>query len=143
MKNIPSAWVRRQFKKNKVWMATDDDGRPLIVNNKVLIKYQLDQAHEYWVSPDHLRPVEDSDAVTQSTADPPSVKKPKKKIKNQKPESAKKSAQDAIAIYTDGASSGNPGPSGIGIYMEYGRHKREISTYIGISTNNMSLIQWL
>ena len=46
--------------------------------------------------------------------------------------------KDAIIIYTDGASSGNPGPSGIGVFMRYGTHEREISRYIGDSTNNIA-----
>ncbi|MBU4419678.1 MAG: ribonuclease HI, partial [Proteobacteria bacterium] len=41
-----------------------------------------------------------------------------------------------ICIYTDGASSGNPGPSGIGILLLYGDHEKEISKYIGPATNN-------
>ena len=47
-------------------------------------------------------------------------------------------ALNAISIYTDGASSGNPGPSGIGVLMQYGDKEREISKYIGIATNNIA-----
>nr|HID59480.1 ribonuclease HI [Desulfobacterales bacterium] len=43
-----------------------------------------------------------------------------------------------IVVYTDGASSGNPGPSGIGIVLRYGSHEKEISKYIGIATNNIA-----
>jgi ribonuclease HI len=41
-----------------------------------------------------------------------------------------------VHVYTDGASSGNPGPSGIGVLLRYGGHEKEVSTYIGIATNN-------
>lgn len=41
-------------------------------------------------------------------------------------------------IYTDGASSGNPGESGIGVIVEFGRKTYEISEHIGIATNNIA-----
>lgn len=46
--------------------------------------------------------------------------------------------ENKIHVYTDGACSGNPGPAGIGIYMEYGDNVKEISKYIGESTNNIA-----
>jgi len=46
--------------------------------------------------------------------------------------------EQTIVIYTDGASSGNPGPSGIGIVLRYGNYEKEISKYIGIATNNIA-----
>ncbi|MBU4419881.1 MAG: ribonuclease HI, partial [Proteobacteria bacterium] len=49
--------------------------------------------------------------------------------------------QDMICIYTDGASSGNPGPSGIGILLLYGDHEKEISKYIGPATNNIAELE--
>ena len=45
---------------------------------------------------------------------------------------------NTITIFTDGASSGNPGPSGIGVFMSHGEHKKEISESIGIATNNIA-----
>jgi ribonuclease HI len=47
----------------------------------------------------------------------------------------------AVVIYTDGASSGNPGPSGIGIVMAYKGRKKEISRHIGNSTNNIAELE--
>lgn len=42
-----------------------------------------------------------------------------------------------IEFYIDGASKGNPGPSGIGIVVcKEGVTVKNISTYIGIATNN-------
>jgi ribonuclease HI len=46
-----------------------------------------------------------------------------------------------VHVYTDGASSGNPGPSGIGVLLRYGSHEKEISTYIGIATNNIAELE--
>lgn len=41
-------------------------------------------------------------------------------------------------IYTDGASSGNPGPAGIGAVIRINGHKTTISEYIGKTTNNVA-----
>jgi ribonuclease HI len=43
-----------------------------------------------------------------------------------------------IHVYTDGACSGNPGPAGIGIVLNYNSYKKEISKYIGNATNNIA-----
>ena len=46
--------------------------------------------------------------------------------------------RERILIYVDGASIGNPGPSGIGIiiYDEEGNETRREAKYIGEATNN-------
>jgi ribonuclease HI len=41
-----------------------------------------------------------------------------------------------ITIYTDGASSGNPGPGGYGVVLKYGRHRLELSEGFRLTTNN-------
>jgi ribonuclease HI len=44
----------------------------------------------------------------------------------------------AIHAYTDGASSGNPGPSGIGVVLLFKEHRKEVSKYLGETTNNVA-----
>ncbi|MGB8491808.1 MAG: ribonuclease HI [Bacteroidales bacterium] len=44
--------------------------------------------------------------------------------------------QGEITIYTDGASSGNPGPGGYGVVLIYGRHRLEKSEGFRLTTNN-------
>ena len=141
MKQEDDHWVRKQFKKNKVWAAADQNGKLKIQNNKVLIKYQLDQEHEYRVNVDTIFEIQPDDQKHQKSPTPSkAVNRPKKpkpeKPKKDKPEIIEE--ENAITIYTDGASSGNPGPSGIGVFMRYGKHEREISRYIGNSTNNIA-----
>ena len=46
------------FKKNKVWLATDQDQKPITKNGKVLIKYQLDQDYEYWILSKNIKPTD-------------------------------------------------------------------------------------
>lgn len=41
-----------------------------------------------------------------------------------------------IEIYTDGASSGNPGPGGFGVILRSGQHYKELSAGFRKTTNN-------
>ena len=128
-------WRRMRFKNNKVWQAMDPDGRPLEKNGKVLIKYQLNQDYEYWVNPANLGQI---DAPVE--ARPARVRRqsraPAKTEKAVPP-----AAPNTVHIYTDGASSGNPGPSGIGVVLQYGEKTKEISKFIGNTTNNVAELE--
>ena len=117
-------WKRMRFKKNKVWLAVDRSGKPIEENDKVLIKYQLDQTHEYWVRRRSIKPLESDSAEMQG---------------NEKRQPlARADDREGILIFTDGASSGNPGPAGIGVVFRFGKHEKEISEYIGLATNNIA-----
>ena len=133
------------FKKNKVWLATDQDQKPITKNGKVLIRYQLDQDYEYWVLSKNIKPVDSLQRKEKTEKEEKSTKISSKQ-KAQKTKSDTKflvetSCDNAINIYTDGASSGNPGPSGIGVVLRFGKHEREISRYIGNTTNNMAELE--
>ena len=133
-------WTRMWFKTNKVWMAVDSQGEPLMKDGKVLIKYQLKQDYEYWVNRNNVSPIDS----------PPPETKTRQKRKTRQKKSAKGQASDKsaawdesayadkICVFTDGASSGNPGPSGIGVLLRYGEHEKEISKFIGNATNNIA-----
>jgi ribonuclease HI len=128
------------FKGNKVWQALDDTGAPLVKNGKALIKYQLEQDHEYWVHQANIKPI---------GSEPLRGAKTKTKKKPVRPERRGDHGEsmtdspppDAVCIYTDGASSGNPGPSGIGVLLTYGSHQKEISEFIGNATNNIAELE--
>jgi len=128
-----TGWKRMQFKKNKVWVATDGSEKMLVKNGKVLIKYQLKQDYEYWVHERSVVPIdkgESKKAASQKTGQKRKSKSLKEPIPN-----------DTVCIFTDGASSGNPGPSGVGVLLKYGEHEKEISKYIGIATNNIAELE--
>jgi ribonuclease HI len=117
-------WKRMRFKKNKVWLAVDRFGKPIEENGKVLIKYQLDQTHEYWVRKSNIKSLDSDPATTQQIENDPAV-----------PQTGD---IEGILIFTDGASSGNPGPAGIGVVLRFGKYEKEISEYIGLATNNIA-----
>ncbi|MBW1675971.1 MAG: ribonuclease HI [Deltaproteobacteria bacterium] len=128
-------WKRMMFKGQKVWLRVDDDQRPVVRDNKVLIKYQLEQDYEYWVREKAVEPI-----------DPARLKKKAHRKKRAHDSSLARKAghphdpfpPKTIVAYTDGASSGNPGPAGIGILLRFGSHEKEISKHIGIATNNVA-----
>lgn len=140
MKPEDICWVRKQFKNNKVWVAADANGQPLVDHNKALIKYQLDQDHQYWVSFKSILEIGENSAPRPPQKTARAVGKRSDRGKKQTPAPAHPNDDElgAIVIYTDGASSGNPGPSGIGVVMTYNGHEREISKYIGMATNNIA-----
>lgn len=149
-------WKRMSFKGNKVWAEVDEEEAFRVEGGRVRIKYNLKQTHEYQVYPDSLR----SDAPENLT--PKGAKKKKTDEKKTAPEKGgvsvppspqpgfvREVAMDGLSttepgvihIFTDGASSGNPGPSGIGILFRYGPHEREISRDIGQATNNIAELE--
>ena len=140
MEKEKTGWKRMKFKKNKVWLNIDNSGMPIVKNGKVLIKYQLEQDYEYWVKENSVNPIdsrEDNKKVSNKKSQ--SKKSKKKALKLEKEPPADQ--DDMIQIYTDGASSGNPGPSGIGILLQYGSHEKEISKNIGVATNNIAELE--
>ncbi len=140
-------WKRMKFKGNKVWLATGNDGKPAVKDGKVLIKYQLDQDYEYWVHKNVVKPVDSPEPENtgrrknQSGAKSSRKHKSKQRDYIQEEKISHAAGVDTICIYTDGASSGNPGPSGIGALLLFRNHEKEISKYIGIATNNIAELE--
>jgi len=143
MENKNISWKRMMFKGNKVWQAFGPDEIPLNKNGKVLIKYNTNQDYEYWVNENNIE-----DISPDGSRRSPSVKKIRDKAsfinrKEVDKDSDKEGdiPSDSICIYTDGASSGNPGPSGIGVFFRFGEHEKELSRHIGITTNNIAELE--
>lgn len=133
-------WQRVRFKANKVWLAMTPDGQSIVQNGKVLIKYQLDQEHEYWVYPQSIQAL-DSDLANTESSSATVRPKPRPNQRTDTSHNVDQESQKVIKIYTDGAASGNPGPSGIGVLLQYGTHEKEISRFIGTATNNIAELQ--
>lgn len=131
-------WKRMLFKGNKVWLAINQNGKPILKSGKVLIKYQLDQDYEYWVHENGVMPV---DSLQPEKPEKKEHKKNRPGKKSLAGLDAKTVSDNTIFIYTDGASSGNPGPSGIGILLRFKDHEKEISRNIGEATNNIAELE--
>lgn len=128
-------WKRMMFKAMKVWLRVDDDQQPVVHNNKVLIKYQLDQDHEYRVRKEAVEPI---DHARLKKKTPRNKHDHRPSLTGEPEDLSDLSPPKTILVYTDGASSGNPGPAGIGVVLRFGSHEKEVSRHIGIATNNVA-----
>jgi len=136
-----NGWKRMSFKGNKVWVQIQDNGDLLLEDDKVMIKYNLKQDYEYRVHPDNLYPVDQAIPAKKpgsKTVSKTASKKGTKKKSVSSPIIDIEIPDPCIKIYTDGASSGNPGPAGIGALLIFGDKRKEISQYIGQGTNNIA-----
>ncbi len=142
MKRSGENFKRMRFKGNKVWMALDDQGRPLTRKGKVLIKYQPDQDYEYWVREENVAPLDAPSSKPALEKSGPGKRARKKKPGKKDPDVLPETMDpNAVVIFTDGASSGNPGPSGIGIVLRHKGRRKEISRHIGVATNNIAELE--
>ncbi len=143
MNDDNSEWKRMSFKGNKVWVPVDESGDLKVENGKILIKYNLKQDYEYRVKPESLKTADPENLVKKT--DKPSKTSAKEKSASKKPVEQKDTISHhtpgIIHIFTDGASSGNPGPSGIGVFLRYNEHEKKISRYIGHGTNNIAELE--
>ncbi|MGD2271136.1 MAG: ribonuclease H [Desulfobacterales bacterium] len=133
-------WKRMRFKRNKVWLAVDGQAVPIVKNGKCLIKYQLNQDYEYWVHRTSVRPLDEPQSETPAPVES-SILQQDLPNSLQAPGLQKAMDPKTVSIFTDGASSGNPGPSGIGILLRCGRREKEISKFIGNTTNNVAELE--
>lgn len=137
-----SNWKRMSFKGNKVWVATDESDEFILENDKVLLKYNLKQDYEYWVKPEQIKSDDPKNLIKKGAK-----KKNSPQNKEQSAVQGKESGTfshdepGVIHVFTDGASSGNPGSSGIGVLLRYGAHEKEISRHIGHGTNNIAELE--
>ena len=118
-------WKRMSFKGNKVWAETNSDGNLKIEKGTVRVKYNLEQDYEYKAKIENLFPVDQ--AVPAGIKSSPVTGSPLMRVKDTSttPKTIMENLPDnCITIFTDGASSGNPGPAGIGIVFTYGEKKK-------------------
>lgn len=154
-------WVRRRYRGNKVWVETDA-AEAYVLDERGLahLRYKPDDDRTYSVRPKELSPVEDAppppataSADAAAAASPPAADAPKRRTPRVR---ASGRAVAAVAptdpddldvpallgkelqVWTDGASSGNPGPSGAGAVLLFRDRKKEVSVFLGDTTNNVA-----
>lgn len=143
-------WVRKKFKKCKVYVLVDAQGQIVIENNLAQIKYRgVDDDKIYNARAEDIEDLENvssqQSANTEKNTASTKTSKKKSDVKKDTPiqntpntSKPQNPASSQVEIYTDGACTGNPGPAGIGIYFRFGKHHKEISEYIGHATNNIA-----
>src|SRR5262245_54673858 len=131
-------WIKSRLRDADVWakvdaagaLVTDRDGRVEIVYKPA------DGAKVYRANARNLSPV---------AGESPVEIQPGERAPDKQAQSAP--ASDAIQVWTDGACSGNPGPAGLGVVIIDGKHRTELSEYLGDATNNIAeltaILRWL
>jgi len=143
-------WRKARFKDSEVLARCDAQGRFAAQAGRVEIRYRATDARTYNASLGNLSPAADGtiladDACAAAQPAPPrgggssagrgSVSKARASAESG---ANKPLPQNAVIAYTDGACSGNPGPSGVGVVLIDGKERRELSEYLGTGTNNIA-----
>ena len=127
-------WERFRFKGSKVWARVGEDGQPVVDGGLVEIRYRPDDARTYRASASRLQSIDSSDPVESKGGT-----RRRKSRRRKSPAVVPDVPEGAVAAFTDGACSGNPGPGGWGVVLRFGEHVRELSGYLGKdSTNNIA-----
>jgi ribonuclease HI len=106
-------------------------------DGRVEVRYKPSDTRAYRAGKRNLEPIEGEallpDDAVASAAGGGGGKEAAAKRANER-----KHAADAIIIYADGACSGNPGPAGLGVVLQDGGARRELSQFLGQGTNNIA-----
>lgn len=146
-------WERYFFKgKNdqqakKVWAEVNSDGGLKVDDGLVKIKFtESEDAKEYTAAKDNLSETAPADDST--SPDPVELNPRPPKINRTPPAELNLPSpgeDEEVIIYTDGATSSptgeGSGPSGIGVVFWDGENYKEISQYIGRTTNQVAELQ--
>jgi ribonuclease HI len=133
-------WIKHRLRDADVWakvdagggLVTDRDGRVEIVYKPVA------GAKVYRAGARNLSSVV-GEAAVDFEAGERAPEKPAPAAATQHPVSdAPEPVGDAIQVWTDGACTGNPGPAGLGVVIIDGKHRVELSEYLGEGTNNIA-----
>lgn len=125
-------WIRHRLRDADVWARVDIQGG-LIKDDagRVEIVYKAaNGARTYRASARNLTPVATDNAPIELDVGEPAPDRSK-----QQPTAL---PADAIQVWTDGGCRPNPGPGGLGVVIVDNGTQKEISEYLGESTNNIA-----
>jgi ribonuclease HI len=130
-------WIKHRLRDADVWakvdaagaLVTDRDGRVEIVYKPAA------GAKVYRAGARNLSSV-DGEAAVDFEAGERAPEKPAATAATA--QAIEQPAGDAIQVWTDGACTGNPGPAGLGVVIIDGKHRVELSEYLGEGTNNIA-----
>lgn len=128
-------WKKFDLRGQTVFARVLPTGKPIVRRGRTEVRYKLGAAKSYRASPENLEPVEGeiiSDAEFSGSPQKPTGKAAMRETPK------KPASEDTIIIYTDGACSGNPGPAGVGVFLQRPTETVEICEYIGSATNNIA-----
>jgi len=139
-----------QLRGGKVFARCDDAGGLLVNGGKVEIRYKPKDGRAYFAVAKNLTPFPDGRMLSdEEMGEAGAVERPEPaKSASAQPSNGRaagevskanaptKAEPGEVVAYADGACSGNPGPSGIGVVVLTHDSRRELSEFLGRGTNN-------
>ncbi len=107
-------------------------------DGRVEIRYKPKDPRAYRAGKANLEPAPDAGEILPDDACVQAVAAPDKKAVAAERARSLTHAADAYVVYADGACSGNPGPAGLGVVLQDGMVRRELSMFLGVGTNNIA-----
>jgi len=129
-------WKRYDFKGQTVYVRVLPTGKPIVHRGRVELRYRLGAAKSYRASPENLVDVAGELVSDEEMGGGARETTGANAVLRETPQTP--ADEQAIIIYTDGACSGNPGPAGIGVFVQRPDEVLELSEYIGSGTNNIA-----
>ena len=138
-------WRTVILRDQRVLARCDEAGNLVAEDGRVEIRYRPDDGRAYRAAARNLGAVEGEPILPNETCADATVvgsRQPKKRVSRSKSSKGRLRTGDktesAVVAYTDGACSGNPGPAGVGVVLDRGSERRELSMYLGRATNNIA-----
>lgn len=128
-------WKQYEFKGQTVYVRVLPTGKPIVRHGRVELRYKLGARKSYKAAPDNLEAAEGeiiSDTEMSGTTGAAAATAALRETPTTPPDA------ETIIVYTDGACSGNPGPAGIGVFVQRPTQTVEISEFLGSGTNNIA-----
>jgi ribonuclease HI len=134
-------WIAMMLRGTRVLARASASGEPVVGSDgRVEVRYKAQDTRAYRAAKRNLEviagemPVPD-DAVAAAA---PAAATTNTKADRAQKVAAQKHPDGTIIVYADGACSGNPGPAGIGVVIQDGGVRRELSQFLGEGTNNIA-----
>jgi ribonuclease HI len=140
-------WVIATLRGQKVYARADAAGSLLVEGGRVEVRYKPNDGRRYDARADNLV-IQPGEVLPEETCGAAEKPAEKEKAGASKSASGGSSAsaptaptappEGAIIAYADGACSGNPGPSGLGVVVIDEQKRIEVSEFLGTGTNNIA-----
>lgn len=126
-----------RFRGDVVWVRADEQGKLVLDSDgRAEMRYRQTDERAYRPSPRNLEADTGADSVRAPDDLAPDAGVASKHEAPARP--ARISSTETIAIWTDGACTGNPGPMGIGMVVLAGSERLERGEFLGTGTNNIA-----
>jgi ribonuclease HI len=123
---------------SRVFARCDERGEPLVgPDGRVEIRYKQADQRAYRAGKGNLEPIVGA-ALLPDDACVSDAAPADKKARAAHAANTRTHAEGTLIVYADGACSGNPGPAGLGVVMQDGKQRRELSMFLGEGTNNIA-----